>query len=201
MPEVDYEVYENGKIIIDRNKLTVDDLMLSHTVQSGDRKKRMESLRKRESFQSSTVVQKRARSNSFIEGDEEELVRETGAQSLTSKEISDHQKKNCPFCDTEVSSLRALRRHIKEVHTSTEKFKCKFCSFTSKREDGILDHERRKHLEPKMLGRPKKNDKKRRARSPFRKDIYEERHKTTFLMNSQLQDQLSDNTNQLKEFS
>lgn len=87
---------------------------------------------------------------------------------------------SCPDCKKEMT-IRALRRHRKEVHGSA-KFNCSLCEYSAKRKSLLLDHQRRLHFEPVERGRPQKNEKKRRKRSPFRVTTFEDRHATSIKM-------------------
>lgn len=74
----------------------------------------------------------------------------------------------CPDCNKTISQ-KGFKRHQRERHSEdASKFKCNLCQFASKRPDQLLDHQRRQHFEPSMLGRPNKKAAPRRRRSPFR---------------------------------
>lgn len=87
---------------------------------------------------------------------------------------------NCPDCKKEIT-IHGLPRHRKEEHGSVN-FKCSLCEYSTKRESLLLDHQRRKHFEPVKLGRPPKNGKQKRERSPFRVTTFKDRHSTSIKM-------------------
>lgn len=102
-------------------------------------------------------------------------------------------KTECPDCGKSITK-KGLDRHRREQHQSdAEKLKCSLCPFETKRATYLMDHKRRQHLEPTVLGRPKKNkklsEKRKRTRSPFQMNKFEKRHKsalTMIEMNTQL---------------
>lgn len=109
-------------------------------------------------------------------------------------------KTQCPECGISITS-KVLKRHLREQHANiSEEFKCNLCEFATKREDALLDHQRRKHYEPVTMGRPKKNDKRRRKRSPFRTEVFENRHTSTiqsFKLNLEMKEALELNSRKL----
>lgn len=109
-------------------------------------------------------------------------------------------KTQCPVCN-KIMTEKALPRHMKELHSSdVATFACDACESTFKREILLLDHQRRIHLEPRKTGRPNKNEKKHRNRSPFRKNHFENRHSQSLKMNKQMVNALNTANQQLNEF-
>lgn len=88
----------------------------------------------------------------------------------------------CPECGqifTAKEAKKVLARHIQARHApESEKLKCPMCTYTTSRKNQLNDHQRRKHLEPVKLGRTKKTETPRK-RSPFRKDVFNHRHKSS----------------------
>lgn len=106
-------------------------------------------------------------------------IQSTGAQSVLKKQRKKVDqgilpKTTCPDCKISIT-VKSLERHLKEIHGPP--IKCDLCEFITRREASLLDHQRRKHSDPMKMGRPKKNQQKRRQRSPFRKESFD-RHKS-----------------------
>lgn len=137
MVEQDYEVDENGLKTADCWKISVDDLKIKSTELKkvhNTTKKEKKKLKKQKLEQNKTAKAKRL---------------------PTTK---------CPQCDL-ILTQKALARHQRNQHgENIPKFKCKFCTYESNRHAQVLDHEHRIHLQPSVLGRPKKNKKKTEAR-------------------------------------
>lgn len=111
---------------------------------------------------------------------------------------------NCPDCGIIVTK-HGLNRHRSEQHQG-DMFKCSLCEFTAKRKLYLKEHITRIHLEPTVLGRPKKNkksnEKRKRTRSPFRVNKFEKRHKSSLTMiekNVQKDIEHSEQLKQIKE--
>lgn len=104
---------------------------------------------------------------------------------------------NCLLCGKEIAQL-GLNRHMKELHSNVQ-LECSICGDTFKRPASLYDHQRRQHLEPVTKGRPKKGEKKQRARSPFRMDNFETRHSSSLQMNLKLQEDVQINCDKLND--
>lgn len=64
----------------------------------------------------------------------------------------------CPQCGKEMTK-KALQRHTKEQNSNDSAFPvfiCDICNLATKRKVDLVDHMKRKHLQPKKLGRLKR---------------------------------------------
>lgn len=79
---------------------------------------------------------------------------------------------------------KALVRHKKQHDDSNRQtFTCDICGVVRTRKETLLDHQRRIHLEPSTMGRPRKKQRAPpRKRSPFRLSEFKRRHGTTINM-------------------
>lgn len=157
MSEKDYEVNENGDRLPHRHQITVDEFFNGATATKDQR----------------TATAKKNQRTATATENGPPLKRAKSSQKLP--------KVLCPECDdgTEIT-VKGLARHIREKHRNLEKLVCDLCTtkpYTAYRERSLQDHKRRIHFEPVPKGRARKNEKKRRERSPFRMDNFNRRHK------------------------
>lgn len=185
MSEEDYEVDNNGKKLIHRYRLSLENLS----------KKKPKT--------------KKSNRSPSPDGSSKKKRKTEANQSRSLERSNVLPTTQCPVCDKTIT-LKGLERHRREKHTDDPNtFQCniqvssgKICPFTAKRETVLLDHQRRKHFEPKKIGRPKKNEQPRRSRSPFLVRIFEDRHASTaktHQMNVQLEKALQSNAELLTE--
>lgn len=93
-------------------------------------------------------------------------ARKNGPENNLTKKKSDKDKNleqglpktTCPTCGITIT-VKGLARHQRETHDqNSEIHPCNMCSFSSKRKDHLMDHQRRMHFEPTGRGRPKKSN-------------------------------------------
>lgn len=152
MREKDYEVDLNGAKKTHQHKLAIDEIV------KGKKKtgQQLEIVRSR----------KRNRSPSNAPRDGKRKFKVV-AQKLPTTE--------CPNCGKTIA-IKSLKRHIREKH-GNEVFKCIICKYETTRKSLLQDYQRRIHMEPVRLGRPKKKSHvSHRERSPFRVGNFEMRH-------------------------
>lgn len=160
MSEEDYQVNKNGKKLVHRHRWTLDDFFndpnISDSVPAKNEQIKNRSQSKRKSIPRS--------------------IQSTGVQILKKRKGDQGilPLTTCQVCKISIT-FKSLERHLKEMHGPT--IKCDLCTFVTRREASLLDHQRRKHSDPMKMGRPKKNQQKRRQRSPFRKESFD-RHKS-----------------------
>lgn len=177
MAEEDYEVDENGDRMIHRHELRVEDLYSGKSNEKRPTKTKNKPLKR--------------------------LQTDKSNQSTAKSTVL--PKTHCPVCE-KIITVKGLERHKREQHAAdSKKFECPLCTFKTKRQDKLMDHQRRNHLEPVKKGRTRKNKKRARKRSPFRKDKFYSRHESSIKMletnletKEQLQKTLQVNEKRLK---
>lgn len=152
--EGDYEV-KNGERITQKGTITLEQFLDKSTTLGTTESTSRTGKRKREEVVKSGKESKR---------------------TLVKKQKCALPKTKCPECDMMIT-VKGLKRHIDQQHHTEKEWKCDFCLFTTKREEGLLDHQRRIHLEPMKMGRPKKMTKNQsEAHSAWKNLVTSTRH-------------------------
>lgn len=96
---------------------------------------------------------------------------------------------------------KALVRHKKQHDDSSRQtFTCDICGVIRTRKETLLDHQRRIHLEPSTMGRPRKKQRAPpRKRSPFRLSEFKRRHGTTIDMLKETKTDMEKEINAINE--
>lgn len=188
MNEKNYEVDENGKKIVHHPDFFCIDTETSTSTSTGT------STSKGTSTRTNTLTTAKKRSSSSTSRSTEA----DNKRKCDKKQVAKKAPKNvlpktqCSVCNKTMTN-NALIRHMIEIHESNaDKFSCNLCDKSYKRETILLDHKRRVHLEPRKMGRPNRNEKKHRSRSPFRKSVFEGRHGQSLQMNTQMMNVLNE---------
>lgn len=118
-----------------------------------------------------------------------------------SKQSTKFPKTECPDCGKHIVT-KVLDRHRRQQHQG-EKTKCTLCDFETKRPDYLIQHMQYKHFEKKPMGRPRKNEnpsgKRQRGRSPFKRETFDKRHKSSLTMIEMNDIKRCEELNEIKE--
>lgn len=130
------------------------------------------------------------------------MLKVGGAPSVEAAEAarvrSKLPKTACDVCGKLVVT-KVLKRHKNEQHSLEKTHNCDMCSFTSNRNDRLLDHKRRIHFEPIRMGRPAKKENRKRRRSPFNKEEFANRHTESMKINTAMTGKLMKVTTDIEE--
>lgn len=195
MNEEDYETTENGEKLVHRYRLSQEDLSnaMNRSNVRATKTAKIAVKRNRSSSTSSKEIRSTRKRDQSVASE----ARKTATKTVL-------PTAQCPVCDKTMTK-KALGRHIQEKHEhNAEEFSCNVCKSSFKRKELLLDHQRRKHFEPVKMGRPNKNIKTPRSRSPFRVKVFEDRHGSSIeilQMNTQMVNALNENKDQLNKFA
>lgn len=171
MSEEDYEVGDNGEKKVHPHRISANDFYDDAQKNNQQGAKSSALKRKTSAMAKSSTTKPIARSTTTV-----------------------LPRTKCPDCGIDIS-IKGLERHKRENHSKSETFKCQFCNFTSKRQATLSDHQRRIHFEPMRQGRPKTKERKRRCRSPFHVETFDDRHTAsikTFQKNLEMKEVLDE---------
>lgn len=190
MVEEDYEIDENEKRLTSLHYFTVDEFFN----EKPKRKRKTTSIataetpsetqhKRKKPKQKTTPTKSLAKSSQLTATRAATSTEQLATSSTVQLTTTSAKLKNipCPDCEKMFTTEKLQKRHYREQHTE-EKFKCTLCDYTSKRKSYLEEHQRRQHFEPVKRGRARRNEAAPRKRSPFRKNVFDIRHKTSLEM-------------------